>query len=81
MLDLKIAAEEIRQILDDKRKEFGLEFFEDNHKYNMKGLDGELRSDFPSVSKLLKNFYEEFPTEEAALKKAKGDYKEAERLK
>lgn len=81
MLDLKIAAEEIRQILDDKRKELGLEFFEDNHKYNMKGLDGELRSDFPSVSKLLKNFYEEFPTEEAALKKAKGDYKEAERLK
>ena len=53
MLDLKIAAEEIRQILDDKRKELGLEFFEDNHKYNMKGLDGELRSDFPSVSKLL----------------------------
>ena len=81
MLDLQLAAKEIREILDEKRKEYSLEFFEDNHKYNMKDVDGNLRSNFPSVSKLLKHFYEEFPTEEAAMKKARGDYKEAERLK
>ena len=47
----------------------------------MKGKDGKVRNDFPSVSKVLKKFYTEFPTEEAALKKAKGDVVYAEQLK
>jgi hypothetical protein len=47
----------------------------------MRDLDGNIRDNFPSVSKVLKHFYTEFPTEEAALKKAGGDYLEAERLK
>jgi hypothetical protein len=46
----------------------------------MKDLNGIIRENFPSVSKVLKHFYTEFPTEEAALKKAGGDYLEAERL-
>jgi hypothetical protein len=32
-----------------------------------------MRTDFPSVSKVMKLFYDEFPTEEAARRKAKGD--------
>jgi hypothetical protein len=39
------------------------------------------RQDYPSVSKILKKFYREFPTDEAALKKSGGDPEEAEKLK
>jgi hypothetical protein len=39
----------------------------------MKDVDGEVKSSFPSVSKVLKKFYPEFPTDEAAEKKSKGD--------
>jgi hypothetical protein len=39
------------------------------------------KKDYPSVSKVLKSFYREFPLEEAALKKAGGNPQEAERLK
>ena len=79
-MSLKETAKEIREILDKRRKDIELTFIEDEHKYFMKGDDGEIRSDFPSVSKLLKKFYEEFPAEEIALKKAKGDVEEQQRL-
>jgi hypothetical protein len=78
--DLKKVALEIRSILDKKREELGLTFIEENHIYFMKDKDGNIRNDFPSVSKVLKLFYEEFPTQEAAYKKAKGDEEEMERL-
>jgi len=81
MIDLKEIAVEIRDILDKKREELGLSFIEEDHIYFMKDKDGKLRNDFPSVSKVLKKFYTEFPTEEAALKKAKGDVVYAEQLK
>jgi len=80
-MNLQEIALDIRGVIDQKRKEFALEFFEDEHKYLMRDLDGNIRDNFPSVSKVLKNFYKEFPTDEAALKKAGGDYLEAERLK
>jgi hypothetical protein len=79
-MNLKQTAKEIREILDKRRKDIELTFIEEEHKYFMKGLDGEVRSDFPSVSKLLKKFYEEFPAEEISLKKAKGDVVEQQRL-
>jgi len=81
MIDLKEVAVEIRDILDKKREELGLSFIEEDHIYFMKDKDGKVRNDFPSVSKVLKKFYTEFPTEEAALKKAKGDVVYAEQLK
>jgi hypothetical protein len=80
-MDLYNIVTEIREILKQKREEFNLEFFEDTHKYLMKNTEGVISDNFPSVSKVIKKFYEEFPTEEAALKKAKGDLYEAERLK
>ena len=71
--DLKEISRDIRKILDKKREDFGLTFEEELHKYTMKDTMGKLREDFPSVSKVMKLFYDEFPTEEAAEKKSKGD--------
>jgi hypothetical protein len=80
MIDLKEVAKEIREIIFEKQKELELTFEEEEHKYTMKDLDGTVRSDFPSVSKVMKLFYDEFPTEEAAYRKAKGDPYEAQQL-
>jgi len=79
-MNLKKIAEEIRGIISEKQKELELTFEEEAHKYTMKDLDGTVRSDFPSVSKVMKLFYDEFPTEEAAYRKAKGDPYEAQQL-
>lgn len=81
MSDLNKVAIEIRDILAKKRDELGLTFIEEDHVYFMKDLNGKVRNDFPSVSKVLKKFYTEFPTEEAAMNKAKGDPVVAEQLK
>lgn len=80
MSELQKVAEDIRNIINQKREEFGIVFYEDEHKYEMKDTNGVVRNNFPSVSKVLKHFYPEFPTEEAALNKAGGDYIEAEKL-
>ena len=79
-MDLKKIAQEIRDIISERQKEFQLTFEEESHKYTMLDNKGNLRSDFPSVSKVMKLFYDEFPTEQAAFNKAGGDPYEAERL-
>jgi hypothetical protein len=79
-MDLKKIAEEIREILEEKRKQLDLSFLEENHLYFMKDVDGKYRNDFPSVSKVLKKFYEPFDAEGIAYKKAGGDLKEMHRL-
>jgi hypothetical protein len=76
MIDLKSVASEIRELISEIQKSLGLVFEEDKHVYTMNG-----KKDYPSVSKVLKSFYREFPLEEAALKKAGGNPQEAERLK
>jgi len=50
-MKLNKVAEEIREIITQKQIEFGLSFEEENHKYTMNG-----RTDYPSVSKVLKKF-------------------------
>jgi hypothetical protein len=72
--------EEIRELIEKKQKELKLSFFEDTHKYKMLDLDGKVKSNFPSVSKVMKLFYREFPTDEAAENKSKGDPIEKARL-
>ena len=67
-MKLNDIAKEIREIITQKQTELGLSFEEENHIYTMSG-----RTDYPSVSKVLKKFYTEFPTEEAAYNKAGGD--------
>jgi len=74
-MDLKIAAKEIRELVSNKQKELGLTFEEERHLYTMNGT-----SDWPSVSKVLKKFYREFPTEEAAYNKAGGDPQKQQQL-
>jgi hypothetical protein len=71
---------EIREILENKRKEFQLTFEEESHKYTMLGLDGELTDSWPSVSKVMKLFYDEFPSEEKAFEMSGGDPEKTEEL-
>jgi hypothetical protein len=79
-MDLNKIAEEIREILNRKREELQLTFEEEAHKYTMLDIDGNLRTDFPSVSKVMKLFYDEFPTEEKAYEMSGGNPEETERL-
>jgi len=67
-MKLNKIAEDIRDVINKKQIELGLSFQEERHIYTMNG-----RSDWPSVSKVLKKFYKQFPTEEAAYNKAGGD--------
>jgi hypothetical protein len=67
-MKLNDVAKEIREIISQKQSELGLTFEETDHKYTMNG-----RTDYPSVSKVLKKFYTEFATEEVSYKVAKGD--------
>jgi hypothetical protein len=71
---------EIREILENKRKEFQLTFEEESHKYTMLGLDSELTDSWPSVSKVMKLFYDEFPSEEKAYQMSGGDPEKTEDL-
>ena len=66
-MDLNKVAQEIRDILSKRQKEFQLTFEEDTHKYTMLDLDGKLHSNFPSVSKVMKLFYDEFPSEKKSI--------------
>jgi hypothetical protein len=72
--------DEIKCFLEDKRKELKLSFDEEHHKYTMLDLNGNSRDDWKSVSKVIKNYYDEFPAEEIALKKVKGDIEEQQKL-
>lgn len=79
-MNLQEIAKEIREILDKKRGELQLTFEEEAHKYTMVDLDGKLRTDFPSVSKVMKLFYDEFPADKKAFEMAGGDPDETERI-
>jgi len=79
-MELKEIAKEIRDIVSKKQQELQLTFEEDSHTYTMVDQSGELKSDWPSVSKVMKLFYDEFDSDGIANKKAKGDPEEKERL-
>ena len=80
-MDLNEVALDIREIIKKKQEELNLTFIEDTHTYFMKDIDGELKNNFPSVSKVIKKFYEDFPVEEASYKKSGGDPDLQEQLK
>ena len=79
-MELNKIAEEIRDILQKRRDELDLTFVEDTHTYYMKDLDGNIKDDYPSVSKVMKYFYEEFDSEGISLRKAKGDLEVQQQL-
>ncbi len=74
-MKLSEISKEIREVISERQKQLGLVFEEERHIYTMNG-----KSDWPSVSKVLKKFYKPFPTEEAAYNKAGGDPKKQQQL-
>ncbi len=79
-MDLNEIVKEIREILENKRTEYGLSFEEDNHIYTMNDLKGIPKIDFPSVSTIIKYFHDEFDSETKSFKKARGNKKVQEKL-
>lgn len=80
MTDLNKVAIEIRNIISNRQKELEMTFIEDTHTYFMRDLNGVIKSDWPSVSKVMKLFYTEFDSDGIAEKKSKGDPEEKARL-
>ena len=79
-MDLKKISLEINDLLEERRKKISLSFIEENHIYFMKSKSGKIKNDFPSVSTVLKCFYEPFDSETISLRKANGDYGEQQKL-
>jgi len=75
IMSLNEISKDIREIIRQKQEEHGITFEEENHIYTMMG-----KTDYPSVSKVMKKFYKEFPTEEASYNKAKGDVEKQKQL-
>ncbi len=78
--ELLVLSDKIRECIYSKQKELNLSFVEDTHTYTMNDIEGNPKTDFPSVSKVLKNFYIEFPSEEISFRKAKGNIEEQQKL-
>ena len=72
-MNLKDISLEINDLLEKKRQELELTFVEDKHIYFMKDVDGKIKSNFPSVSKIIKKFHKPFDAEGMALKMSNGD--------
>ena len=72
-MDLKEISLEINDLLEKRRKELELTFIEEEHIYHMKDVDGEIKNNFPSVSKIVKKFHKWFDAPGMALRMSKGD--------
>lgn len=79
-MDLYKIRDEINEIIRKKQEELGMSFVEDTHTYTMLDKYGKSRTDWPSVSKVMKLFYTEFDTDGIAEKKSDGDPEEKARL-
>ena len=53
-MNLKDISLEINELLEQKRKQLELTFIEEDHVYYMKDVDGNIKNDFLSVSRLVK---------------------------
>lgn len=71
---------EIKDLLENRRQNLELTFVEEKHIYFMKDNDGKLKSNFPSVSKLVKKFHKAFDADGMALRMSKGDPEAAKLL-
>jgi hypothetical protein len=79
-MDLKEISLEINDLLEQRRKDLELTFIEDKHIYYMKDLEGIVRDDFPSVSRVIKRFHKAFDAPAKALEMAKGDRTKQQQL-
>ena len=64
---------EMREVFEEKRKQLELSFIEEDHIYYMRDLNGEIKTNFPSVSKLISKFHKHFDSEGKALQMCNGD--------
>lgn len=79
LLDL---AQDIRDSLEQERKNRRLEFVEKSHKYSIYDpINERMTSNLPSVSTLIKQFSEPFDSLSKSLEKTGGDVKLAEELR
>lgn len=79
-MELKKISLEIKELLEKKREELKLKFIEDKHIYYMKDIDGKIKKNFPSVSKIVKKFHLPFDAEAKSLQMCNGDPIEAKKL-
>ncbi len=79
-MNLLEISQEIRESLELRKKELELTFYEDEHVYFMRDIDGKYRNDFPSVSKVIKKFYTPFDAESKAYQMTDGDEEETKLL-
>lgn len=73
-------AKDIRNVVSERQKELELSFVEDTHTYYIKDKDGNISTDFPSVSTVIKQFYSEFPDLEKSLDMCNGNIVEQDEL-
>lgn len=78
--ELSKIALEIREIISQKQKELELSFVEDTHTYYIKTKSGEITSKYPSVSTVIKQFYNEFPEHDISYSMSNNDIFEQDRL-
>ena len=79
-MNLKDISLQINDLLEKRRQELSLTFVEEEHIYYMKDIDGEIKRNFPSVSKIIKKFHKPFDAEGMALKMSNGDPEGARQL-
>jgi hypothetical protein len=79
-MDLIKVRDEIRKLIEEKRKKIELKFIEEDHVYFMKDNNGIIKSDFPSVSKVIKHFYEPFDAHGISLNMSNGDVVKQKKL-
>jgi len=79
-MDLKEVSKEINEILEERRKSIRLSFVENKHIYYMMNNEGKITSGFPSVTKIIKNFFKPFDAQGISLSMAKGDLNRQKQL-
>ena len=79
-MNLEEEAKKINRILAAKREEISLSFIEEDHQYFMKDKFGVISSNYPSVSNVVKNYYEEFDAQKMSGIMSKGDEVKQEEL-
>jgi len=78
--ELKKISKEIRDVVDVRQKEMNLSFIEDTHTYHIKDRNGNMTTKFPSVSTVIKQFYEDFPALEKSYEMARCDIRKQDEL-
>ena len=71
--ELLAIGQEIRDLISEKQKQLELSFVEDDHIYYIRDNNGVMRTDFPSVSTVIKQFYTDFPALDKSLDMCNGD--------